>query len=87
MVSILSDGPTEETRLTERDRVYKEGSGLHALNELVNSSFDLVNDGVVVLLDGISVGDHQNDSPCHPERTHTSEMLNVPAPRVGEIGE
>ena len=55
-------------------------SRFHAFRELDESSLDDFDEGVVVLLDGIPIGNYQNDSPCRPKRTHPSEMSVMTTP-------
>jgi hypothetical protein len=59
-------------------------SRLQALRELDESSLDDFDEGVVVLLDRIPIGNYQNDSPRRPKRTHPSEMSVMTTPRAGE---
>ena len=40
----------------------------------MHGTFDEVHEGVVVLLDGISVRDHQNDSPRSPKHICVSDI-------------
>ena len=73
-VSAPRDWLVEEPWLTKRNHVYHESSRLQALRKLTCSSLDHVHDGIVVLLERISVGDHQNDGPCRPKRTNMSDL-------------
>jgi len=68
-------------RLTKGDHIDKVGSGLDALGELAHCGLNNVHDRVVVLLDGIPVGDHQNDRASRPRSTCMSEMSNTPCLR------
>ena len=57
-------------QLTKRERVYHESSRLQALGEGAIRFLDDVHGRVVVFFDGIPIGDHQNDGPRCPKRTH-----------------
>ena len=70
--------------LTKRDRVYHERSRLRGLRKLVYSALDEVHVGIIILLDGISVGDHQNNGSCRPRRVYRSDMLDPPGLRMGK---
>ena len=69
-VSAPSGWLAKKARLTKRERVYHESSRLQALGKGAIRLLDDVHGGVVVLFDRIPIGDHQNDGPRRPKRTH-----------------
>ena len=77
-VSFLSGELAKEARLTKRDGVYHESSRFAALGKLSCSSLDGVHGRVVMLFDGIPIGDHQDDGPRSPKRTYMSVVSDEP---------
>ena len=80
-VSAPRDELVEEAWLTKRNHIYHESPRLQTLRKLARGSLDHVHDGIIVFLERISVGDHQNDSPCRPKRTNMSDLLGPPNDR------
>ena len=78
VVSFPNSGLAKGERLTKRDNVYHESSRFAALGKLSCSSLDGVHGRVVMLFDGIPIGDHQDDDPRSPKRAYMSVVSDAP---------